>query len=131
MAKILVLAEPETVAPSSGVGLGTKAWVLEEGTRVNVGHGEYTAAQARKLARNILACADAAEAHEMGQKEGQQQMRRLVLHLTVEAKDEGSEPTNEEVASRLTDVLNDVTKHDEMIGWRVYGQVSVVGEVQP
>lgn len=30
-----------------------------------------------------------------------------------------SEPSEEELAARLTDVLADVTKHDSMTGWRV------------
>ena len=46
--------------------------------------------------------------------------------ITVEPKEdvtaEGTEPsypTTQELSSRISDVLGDVTKHDGMIGWRV------------
>lgn len=46
--------------------------------------------------------------------------------ITVEPKEDvtadgvsPSEPSEEELAARLTDVLADVTKHDSMTGWRV------------
>jgi len=52
-------------------------------------------------------------------------MKTILLAVTVEAKDEypdgrpGREPGYREAASRIQDVLSDVTKHDETIGWRV------------
>ncbi len=47
-------------------------------------------------------------------------MKYLVV-LEIEAKedDSGVFPDSIEVRQRLRDVLRDVTKHDETIGWRV------------
>jgi len=87
-----ILREASTVRPDSGTALGVKAWVLREGARVNVGHGEYTASQARKLAMSILACADAAEAHDKGTTVMQSPVTELMNHMEVSMWAEGMDP---------------------------------------
>jgi hypothetical protein len=46
---------------------------------------------------------------------------KYIVVLDIEAKedDSGVFPDSQEVRTRLRDVLADVTKHDETIGWRV------------
>ena len=46
---------------------------------------------------------------------------KYIVVLDIEAKedDSGVFPDSLEVRARLRDVLVDVTKHDETIGWRV------------
>ena len=53
-------------------------------------------------------------------------MRTITLLIDIEEKEEPSNevvlpwpPTATELASRLTDELADVTKHDRLLGWRV------------
>lgn len=46
---------------------------------------------------------------------------RYVVVITTEPKDDatGVNPNPEDVRARLRDVLVDVTKHDDVIDWRV------------
>jgi hypothetical protein len=46
---------------------------------------------------------------------------KYVIVLDIEAKedDSGVFPDSQEVRTRLRDVLQDATKHNETIGWRV------------
>lgn len=43
----------------------------------------------------------------------------VVLDLEPKEDDSGVFPRSEDVRQRLRDILVDVTKHDETIGWRV------------
>jgi hypothetical protein len=97
-----ILQKTETVRPDSGIGLVVKTWVLRGGPRVNVGHGEYTAAQARQLARGILECADAAEAHDKGTTAAKSPVTELMNHMEVSMWAEGVDP---EAASRVLNRL--------------------------